>query len=163
MGGGARAAAAGVKTASPVSIRRARVADVDAIHAIELASFSDPWSRVSFRDSILGDRGLIVVAFDGAQAVVGFAMLIAAADEAEVANLAVVKAERRRGVGAALLDHLMTAAKSGGAATLHLEVRASNTAAQALYASRGFAEVSRRKAYYERPVEDAVVMRLVLQ
>lgn len=151
-----------MKSSPAVSIRRARVADVDAIHAIELASFSDPWSRIGFRDTILGDRGLIVVAADAAQAVIGFAVLMTAADEAEISNIAVSKSELRRGVGSALLDHVVAAARSAGAVTIHLEVRESNAAALALYVSRGFAEVARRLEYYRAPDEDAVVMRLSL-
>jgi ribosomal-protein-alanine N-acetyltransferase len=151
-----------MKAAPVVSIRRARVADVDAIHAIELASFSDPWSRVGFRDTILGDRGLIVVAVDAAQAVIGFAVLLTAADQAEIANIAVAKSELRRGIGASLLDHVVAAAKLAGAVTIHLEVRESNTAALALYGSRGFREEARRLQYYRKPDEDAVVMRLSL-
>jgi ribosomal-protein-alanine N-acetyltransferase len=152
-----------VKVTPAVSIRRARVTDVDAIHAIEVASFSDPWSRVGFRDTILGDRGLIVVALDASQVVIGFAVLMTAADEAEIANIAVAKSEQRRGVGAALLDHMIAASGSAGAATIHLEVRESNAAARALYATRGFTEAARRRQYYRNPDEDAVVMRLALR
>jgi ribosomal-protein-alanine N-acetyltransferase len=152
-----------MKAAPAMTIRRARVADVDAMHAIELATFSDPWSRVGFRDTILGDRGLTVVAVDAAQALVGFAVLLTAADEAEIANLAVARGERRRGVGAALLDHLVAAAREAGCRTVHLDVRESNAAALALYATRGFVEVARRRAYYRKPDEDAVVMRLALR
>jgi ribosomal-protein-alanine N-acetyltransferase len=148
-----------MKAPATVSIRRARVADVDAIHAIELASFSDPWSRVGFRDAILGDRGLIIVAVGASQAVVGFAVMLVTAPDAEVANLAVAKEELRRGVGSALLDHLLASAEAEGVEAVHLEVRESNAAALALYASRGFREVARRRQYYRKPDEDAVVMQ----
>jgi ribosomal protein S18 acetylase RimI-like enzyme len=42
---------------------------------------------------------------------------------------------------------------------MFLEVRASNAAARALYASAGFVAVGRRARYYRDPDEDAVVMR----
>jgi ribosomal-protein-alanine N-acetyltransferase len=158
MGGGAWPAAYRMTAVSPIVVRRAGVADLDAIHAIEVASFSDPWSRSGLRDTILGGTATIVVAVSGDR-VLGFAVLLAAADEAEIANVAVSFAERRRGVGAALVDHLLEVAASQRARTIHLEVRESNTAARALYAARRFREVARRRQYYRMPDEDAVVMR----
>jgi ribosomal-protein-alanine N-acetyltransferase len=158
MGGGARQAAYRVTAVSPITIRAAGVADLDAIHAIEVASFSDPWSRSGIRDMILGGNATIVVAASGGR-VLGFAVLLVAADEAEIANVAVAFGERRRGVGAMLIDHLLEVATARGARTTHLEVRESNAAARALYAARKFREVARRRQYYRLPDEDAVVMR----
>jgi ribosomal-protein-alanine acetyltransferase len=162
MGGGAGAAVVGVNVASRPMIRPARADDVDAIHAIELASFTDPWSRTSFRDSILGDGATIVVAAGPKDTVLGFGVLVTAADEAEIANVAVAAGERRRGVGAALVEHMIAVARMRGAAAVYLDVRESNSAARALYLARGFTEVRRRKCYYRMPDEDAVVMRLAL-
>lgn len=143
---------------SPITVRVAGVADLDAIHAIEVASFSDPWSRSGLRDTILGGNATIVVAASG-ERVLGFAVLLVAADEAEIANVAVATPERRRGIGAALVDHLLEVASTRGAQAVHLEVRESNVAARALYAARQFREVARRRRYYRMPDEDAVVMR----
>lgn len=159
MGGGARAAALAVTAPAGVRIRQARVDDLDAIHAIETASFSDPWRREGFRDLILGANASVVVA-EAASAVAGYAVTYAAADEAEIANVAVAAGARRRGIGRALVDFAISAAVAGGARVVFLEVRASNAAALALYGARGFNEVSRRLAYYRNPREDAVVMRL---
>ncbi len=158
MGGGAWAAAQRVTDAA-VPIRAARAADVDAIHAIEVASFGDPWKRVGFRDLILAGAATVVVATDTSDAPIGFGILVSAADEAEIANVAVAPAARRRGVGAALVDHLLAAAERAGAAAIYLEVRESNAAARALYHHKGFCDVSRRRGYYRLPDEDAIVMR----
>jgi ribosomal-protein-alanine N-acetyltransferase len=46
---------------------------------------------------------------------------------------------------------------------MYLEVRESNTAARRLYASRGFEEMGRRRGYYKRPAEDAIVLRLEMK
>ena len=51
-------------------------------------------------------------------------------------------------------------AKANKLAFLTLEVRASNYDAIALYGSRGFRSVGRRKNYYEHPKEDAIIMTL---
>jgi ribosomal-protein-alanine N-acetyltransferase len=83
-------------------------------------------------------------------------------DEGEIANLAVAPDWRGRGIGALLLVTAITAARSRDATALYLEVRDSNDAARALYAAHGFLEVGRRRRYYRKPVEDALVLRLVL-
>ena len=69
---------------------------------------------------------------------------------------------RRHGIGAVLLDRVLDIAATFGAQSVFLEVRESNEAAQKLYASRRFAVAGRRKAYYRKPSEDALVMRRVI-
>lgn len=157
MGGRARAAAGDVS--GGVVVRPATAADLDAVHAIEVASFSTPWSRASFRDLMVSDAATVVVAAAAGGVVVGFAVLVTAADEAELANLAVATGARRGGVATRLVEYVLTAAEGGGARQVHLEVRESNVAARALYAAHGFAEVGRRRAYYRTPDEDALVLR----
>ena len=49
----------------------------------------------------------------------------------------------------------------GGARAFHLEVRAGNAAARALYRAMGFEEVGKRHSYYSAPVEDAVLLSRV--
>lgn len=128
-----------------------------AIHAIETASFGDPWSEHSFRSMIMIERVRATVAErDGT--LVGYCIAWMLGDEAELANLAVAPGARRGGVGAALLDDLL-AALDPDDVTVYLEVRDSNASAQALYRSRGFTACGRRKGYYARPKEDAVIMR----
>ena len=90
---------------------------------------------------------------------VGYCVAWQIIDEAELANLAVDPEVRRGGIGAILLDDLLEQVDRPPTAVVHLEVRESNAAAQALYRSRGFEASGRRKRYYSRPTEDAVVMR----
>ena len=85
-------------------------------------------------------------------------MAVFAADEAEIANLAVADDERGQGVGAALLDAVLQAAEARGSASIYLEVRESNSVARRLYGSRGFSAVGRRRGYYRRPSEDALIL-----
>jgi ribosomal-protein-alanine N-acetyltransferase len=66
---------------------------------------------------------------------------------------------RGQGVGGRLLDATIGELERRGATSTFLEVRESNAAARALYASRGFDSVGRRRNYYRRPVEDALVLR----
>jgi ribosomal-protein-alanine N-acetyltransferase len=83
-------------------------------------------------------------------------------DEGEIANLAVAPEARSHGVGTLLLGTAIAMARRREVGTIYLEVRDSNAAARALYASHGFQEIGRRRRYYRRPVEDALVLRLVL-
>ena len=143
------------------TLRAAREADIEQVTAIEQVSFSDPWTAGSFR-SLLGNPHVhFAVAVDG-EHVVGYIVAWFVFDEAEVANLAVAQAVRGQGVGASLLDAALAAAGRRNIEAVFLEVRESNAAARALYGSRAFVEVGRRRAYYRRPVEDAVVMRRTL-
>jgi ribosomal-protein-alanine N-acetyltransferase len=141
-----------------LAIRDANADDLNAVVAIERASFGDPWSAASFRSLLSAETSRFRVAtHDGV--VVGYAIATRVGDEAELANLAVDPSVRRAGIGARLLDDLLASTDGEPAATVYLEVRASNEPAQALYRSRGFEAVGRRRGYYSRPAEDAVVMR----
>lgn len=119
--------------------------------------FADPWSTQDFRDCV--SFALFLVAEADAH-VVGYTVALEAADEGEILNLAVAEDGRRRGLGRALVEAIVSALAEHGVRQVYLEVRESNAAARALYAGFGFNEVGRRKAYYRRPVEDAMVLRL---
>jgi ribosomal-protein-alanine N-acetyltransferase len=58
-----------------------------------------------------------------------------------------------------LLDDALSAADASAIAAVFLEVRESNGPARALYEARGFHSVGRRRDYYQRPTEDALVLR----
>jgi ribosomal-protein-alanine N-acetyltransferase len=79
-------------------------------------------------------------------------------DEAHITTFGVHPEWRRQGIGRQLLLNLVDLARTLGAARMTLEVRASNTAAQALYRTFGFEAVGRRRAYYTDDGEDAIVM-----
>lgn len=145
----------------PISIRSATDADLARVVEIERASFSDPWSATAFRSALDQDRLNFHVAIQEG-GVVGYAVSWCVVDEAELANLAVASAMRGRRVGSALLGRAMADAALAGCVVMHLEVRESNTAARALYASHGFGMVGRRKRYYHEPVEDALILRTTL-
>ncbi len=141
-----------------VRIRPAGTGDVPAMGAIELTAFSDPWPESSFSDLLRQSHARVTVAL-WEHELVGYCVLLRAADEGEIANIAVRPSVRGQGVGAQLLDDAVRAADAEGVIRLFLEVRTSNRAARALYASRGFEPVGRRRAYYHDPLEDALVLR----
>ena len=147
---------------SHVTVRPATVADLDSITEIEQASFSDPWSRRAFQ-GLLGDRRVLFsVACLPAGTVAGYVAAWFISGEGEIANLAVAPEARGRHIGSMLLDTAIRAARVREVSSIYLEVRDSNERARALYTSRGFVQVGRRRHYYRRPTEDALVLRLVL-
>ena len=91
--------------------------------------------------------------------IAGYVIAFDAADEGEILNLAVAPSGRRRGMGRALVEAMLRLLTERGVHQVYLEVRESNAPARALYAAQGFREVGRRKQYYRRPVEDAIVLR----
>lgn len=141
-----------------LEIRRMDRRDLDAVVEIETNSFTTPWSRASFR-SLLNrrDTDLGVALVDGRLS--GYAVVWYMAEEAELGNLAVAARCRRRGVGGRLLRWALDRARERGARQIHLEVRSSNRAAQALYERHGFVHTGIRRGYYRSPVEDAAIMR----
>lgn len=131
-----------------------------AVHAIEQAAFSDPWSVRDFRECVGSEVVFLVATSDGV--VHGYVIAQDAADEGEILNLAVARARQRDGIGRALVEQTLTTLAGRGVHRVFLEVREANAAARALYAALGFEEVGRRSRYYRRPVEDAIVLRAAI-
>jgi ribosomal-protein-alanine N-acetyltransferase len=90
--------------------------------------------------------------------VVGFCSFWRVLDELHINNLAVLPEERRAGVATKLLDHVLKEGAALGARSATLEVRRSNDAARLLYERFGFSVAGVRRAYYSKPVEDALVL-----
>lgn len=124
---------------------------------IEATAFSDPWPVSGFRELLATSAARVTIAErDGTT--VGYTVMMVAADEAELANIAVLETERGQGLGRRMLEAALSAALKEGVCSVYLEVRESNTAARGLYASLGFAVAGRRARYYSKPAEDALLM-----
>ena len=93
----------------------------------------------------------------------GYVIAFAVGEDAEVLNMAVESASRGKGYAGQMLDSVLIELGGRGVRNAFLEVRESNEAARGLYEKRGFTEIGRRKNYYRRPVEDALVMRRTLE
>ena len=126
---------------------------------LERTCFSNPWSRNMLAEELENACSAFLVALDAENgSVVGYAGLLAVADEGCITKMAVRPDCRRGGVAGQLLDVFIRFAEGSGLAFLTLEVRESNYAAITLYGSRGFRSVGRRKNYYDHPKEDAIIM-----
>ncbi|WP_049720953.1 ribosomal protein S18-alanine N-acetyltransferase [Gilvimarinus polysaccharolyticus] len=134
---------------------------LDAIWELEQQAHSYPWTRKLFGDC-LGVRQPCVVVYNRAQ-IVGYAVVSAAAGNAELLNLVVAPNSRRQGIAHALMRHVIGAVASY-ADTLYLEVRQSNAPAIALYEEIGFVEVGIRPNYYPaaKGREDALILAYTL-
>lgn len=91
--------------------------------------------------------------------VVGFIVGQQLEDEWEIENIAVTGAARRCGLGSRLVGEFLDLIRSRSGKSVFLEVRESNRAARSLYEKWAFIEVGRRKAYYQNPPEDALVLK----
>ena len=90
---------------------------------------------------------------------VGFCSFWRVLDELHINNLAVAPAFRRAGVATALLARVLGDGFRLGASRATLEVRRSNDSARLLYERLGFSVAGVRRAYYTKPVEDAIILR----
>jgi [ribosomal protein S18]-alanine N-acetyltransferase len=134
-------------------------ADLDDVLAIEAASFTNPWTRSMFERELLNPGvSHLYVLRTGDWRVAAFCMDWVVADELHINNLAVRPQCRGAGVGRALLESVFGHAASLGARRATLEVRRSNAAALKLYERLGFSVAGVRKDYYDRPVEDALIL-----
>ncbi|WP_232821369.1 ribosomal protein S18-alanine N-acetyltransferase [Oceanimonas marisflavi] len=137
-------------------------ADLDAMVVVEQAAHAHPWSRNLLADAF-GERY-----FTGAlwhkNELLGYFIADRVLDESTLMNICVSPAWQGRGLGRRLLEHYFTQCRALGLSLLWLEVRASNRAALALYASAGYQESGRRRNYYPalNGAEDAVLMQMAL-
>jgi ribosomal-protein-alanine N-acetyltransferase len=137
-------------------------ADLDAVLAIERAAFSHPWTPGIFRDALTSYECWVMFEADRQ---VGHGVIDLILDEAHLLNITVAPERQGRGLGLALLTHLMNRSRERGGRECFLEVRASNHSAYRLYERYGFNEIGRRRNYYPAPgggSEDALVMACTL-
>ena len=122
--------------------------------------FSDPWSDRDLKDCVRSGVPFLVAEHD--DAIIGYVIAHHAVDEAEILNLGVAPARQHEGIGRALVQGMLAHLRRAGVTTVFLEVRESNGVALRLYSDLGFTQVGRRRGYYRRPVEDAVVLRATI-
>ncbi|HEX6068818.1 MAG TPA: ribosomal protein S18-alanine N-acetyltransferase [Longimicrobiaceae bacterium] len=150
-----------METPAVVALRDLVPEDLSQVLDIEQASFSTPWRRNTFEGLLRrSDADLIGATVEGA--LVGYAITWTILDQAELGNVAVTPAARRRGVGRMLVEAALRRVRRRGARECFLEVRESNVGARRLYEELGFSAIGRRRRYYASPVEDALVMRVAL-
>jgi ribosomal-protein-alanine N-acetyltransferase len=133
--------------------------DLAGVLEVEQASFTNPWTREMYSWE-LQNRSVchIFVVRAIEPRVVGFCTFWLVLDEIHINNVAIRPEFRGRGIGTALLHHILAEAARLGARRATLEVRASNEGARRLYERLGFYVAGRRRHYYTNPVEDALIL-----
>jgi ribosomal-protein-alanine N-acetyltransferase len=148
-------------------IRPARIEDVPAVVALERGVAEAPhWAEAEYEGIVLAEaNGLLRRCFfiaENAKAVVGFAVGKIVGNEAELESVVVDVETRRVGMGRALCEAVVKWSGDEGAKAIDLEVRSANAAAVYLYRKIGFVGVGSRRKYYQAPVDDAILMQMVI-
>lgn len=131
---------------------------VGQVAEIERQNFSHPWTETMLTDQLDNLLASVICALGENGVVLGYAGVTVVAGEGYIDNIAVRQEYRRQGIASELLGVFLRFAEAQVLSFLTLEVRASNEAAKRLYMKHGFAQVGRRKNYYDDPQEDAILM-----
>jgi ribosomal-protein-alanine N-acetyltransferase len=131
--------------------------DLEQVARIEKEIFSVPWSEKSFADACSEPENVYLVC-DCDGKIAGYCGMWTVLGEGNITNMAVAEEYRRKGIAAKLMEELLKRGHEKGVTIFFLEVRESNTAARTLYENAGFSQIGIRKRFYERPVENAIVM-----
>lgn len=138
-------------------IRPMEVSDTEQVELIEKQIFSMPWSQKSFEDACQSEDNIYLVCEMNGQ-IAGYCGLWTVLGEGNITNMAVSGGFRRLGIAEALMKEMEKRGMSKNVVTYFLEVRKSNEAAVNLYKKMGYVQIGVRKNFYEKPVEDALVM-----
>ena len=140
-------------------VRKMAEADIASVVGVDSAAFSDAWKEDSFREEIEKDYShYFVCECDGE--VAGYAGIWCIYETAELIRIATAPKFRKKGIANMLMQEILSCAKDCGCERMMLEVRKSNTPAQALYKKFGFDEINVRKGYYNG--EDALILEAKL-
>ncbi len=130
---------------------------LEGVAQLEKLCFSQPWSQNSLELLTKEGIGMGVVCSSDGQ-VCAYGGMMVAVDEGQITNIATHPDYRRRGYGRAVVEALIKFAKNNGLDSISLEVRESNRAAIELYTKLGFKVEGKRKDFYTKPTEAALVM-----
>jgi len=140
-------------------IRPMELRDVEAVAEIEKICFTTPWSENAYRDTLSNENALYLVAeTKDTKMIVGMCGVLKILDEGDISNVAVHPDYRRKSIAKQMMEELLSRGQKFGIDVFTLEVRAGNEAAVKLYEYFGFKTEGLRKRFYDKPVEDALIM-----
>lgn len=149
--------------AAMLSLRDMDYGDIDEVMRIENSIYPYPWTTGNFIDAL--DSGYTCMVAELDDAMVGYAVLMPAVDEAHLLTIGIAAGHQRKGMGEEVLGRMAAMARDSGIRRIILEVRPSNTPALSLYRKCGFRQIGLRRGYYPADNggrEDAIVMELIL-
>lgn len=138
-----------------IQIERGSFADIDPVMTVMDSAFGrrfgEAWTRSQLAGILpMAGVSLMLARETGRDAVIGFSLFRAVADESELLLLGVLEDHQRRGVGGQLLGDFLERNRNDGVARVHLEVRDGNPAVE-MYRNAGFSPIGRRRNYYHAP------------
>lgn len=142
---------------SKVCVREMKYEEAAAVAEMEHQIFPDAWSERGILDTLKNEQTICLTA-EKAGRLLGYMFAYTAADEADIARIAVVKESRKQKVGSELMKAFKQIGKARGIRRVLLDVRRSNNTARTFYVKQGFAEDGVRPGFYENPEEDAILM-----
>ena len=142
---------------SKITVHKMKFEESAAVAEMEHQIFPDKWSERAVLDTLENEQTICLTA-EKAGRLIGYLFAYVAADETDIARVAVLKESRKQGVGSELMKELKKVGQEQELKKLLLDVRRSNTAARAFYKKHGFTEDGVRPGFYEKPEEDAVLM-----
>ena len=136
-----------------MTLRDAGIDDIPYLLEIAAAEPNAPhWARQAYLDLLPHSRIRLAEAH---AEILGFYVARRTFEtEWELETIVVAPHNRRQGIANILISDLLSAPDME---IIHLEVRASNHAARALYEKHGFRATGTRPRYYSNPVEDGVL------
>ena len=137
-------------------IFRAEEKDIPAIEELEKECFSTPWSQTAIKDAMEGNTAFFIA--KKGEKTIGYIGISTVLDEGYITNVAVNEMMRKKGIGTALLNRVFSYSKDNNLSFVSLEVRESNREAISLYTALGFKEEGKRKNFYDKPKEDALIL-----
>lgn len=152
------------KNLSELIIKPAKKEEAKAIWQVAESAYANgsPWSLEQFEELIAFKNVTTLIAEKADRGIVAMIVASNTSVEADIYMLAVKAAEQGEGIGQELFQELIQEMRANDLETIFLEVRESNIAANKVYQRLGFEQIGRRKNYYSKPKEDALMMKLNL-
>lgn len=144
-----------------LKVEKMTSAHIEEIAKLEKECFSSPWGEDGLKTELKNNFARFYVAFSEGR-IVGYIGSHNIIGEVYVTNVAVSPEFRRNGVGKTLVKFLIEQMETEKAEFVTLEVRKSNLNAISLYEKCGFEKVGERRNFYEKPIEDAILMTIQL-
>ena len=135
------------------------------LYKIAMAGFKNesPWETQHFYHTLEAENVVVFTASineHSKEKTIGFLIASIALSEVDIYMIVVDEDYKQGHIAYQLFEHLIEYCRKREVETLYLEVRVSNVPAIGLYKKIGFEEIALRKAYYSKPIEDAIVMQL---
>ena len=134
-----------------------KLEDVNQAAQLEAMNFTMPFKEKDFEEVVNNEnKRYIVIKID--EEIIAQAGMTIILGEAEINNVSVKDSYKNKGYGRLIMEELFKIGNEINVEAYTLEVRKSNEVAINLYKSLGFLVEGERKNFYEKPVENALIM-----